>query len=53
MMDHTKYEPCSNCGGYGVISDYGNGEDFYGPKECPSCKGRGLVHKRNRKGQFV
>ena len=35
---------CVCCSGYGVVSDYGNGEDFYGPKECISCNGSGQVY---------
>lgn len=36
-----KRERCFMCSGTGMVSDYGNGEDFYGPKECDSCWGNG------------
>ena len=36
-----KIVPCSHCNGTGMTSDYGNGEDFYGPKECDACIGNG------------
>ena len=36
-------EACSACDGTGMVSDYGGGEDFYGPKECNSCYGNGHV----------
>jgi hypothetical protein len=40
---------CSTCGGHGVVSDYGNGEDFYGPKECDGCAaGTVAVSERDR-----
>ena len=32
-------KPCGSCRGYGLVSDYGNGEDFYGAKECDDCCG--------------
>lgn len=37
------YRPfgCSICNGTGQVADYGNGEDFYGPKECSRCGGNG------------
>jgi hypothetical protein len=35
-------ERCAGCGGHGVISDYGRGEDFYGAKECSCCAGTGV-----------
>lgn len=28
---------CGTCHGHGLLSDYGNGDDFYGAKECPDC----------------
>lgn len=34
---------CGNCGGHGIVSDYGMGDDFYGPKDCDSCDGAGSV----------
>lgn len=34
-------EPCCMCNATGMTSDYGCGEDFYGPKECPCCNGAG------------
>jgi DnaJ-class molecular chaperone len=41
MASGWKREQCFMCSGAGVVSDYGNGEDFYGPKECSSCRGSG------------
>lgn len=38
-------EPCYACFGTGMVSDYGCGYDFYGPKECGRCLGRGEVWK--------
>jgi hypothetical protein len=32
-----KQEMCGACNGYGLVSDYGLGGDFYGPKECEHC----------------
>ena len=32
---------CSGCGGHGLVSDY-HGDDFYGPKECGQCSGKGF-----------
>ncbi|HYT41033.1 MAG TPA: hypothetical protein VEP90_01685 [Methylomirabilota bacterium] len=32
-------ETCYMCYGTGMVSDYGTGEDFYGPKECDYCRG--------------
>jgi hypothetical protein len=38
-------ERCSYCSGHGVVPDYGPfGADFYGPKECPICKGNGMEY---------
>lgn len=38
-----KLETCVHCQGTGMVSDYGGlGVDFLGPKECPSCAGRGF-----------
>ena len=47
-----KYEDenCQQCRGYGIVADYGNGEDFYGDKECPSCKGSGRQKVRRYLG---
>ncbi len=45
-------ERCGVCSGHGVVSDYGNGEDFYGPKECDACEGIGQVWK-TPKGRYV
>ena len=41
-------QPCSNCGGYGVVSVYSH-NDFEGPGECSSCDGRGniFIHKKS------
>ena len=36
-------EICFGCGGHGMVSDYGNGEDFYGAKECKTCGGKGKI----------
>lgn len=48
-----QYEKCDNCHGYGVINDYGPlALDFFGPKECPVCKGSGKVRSRDRNGRF-
>lgn len=38
---------CYECDGHGVVSDYGNGEDFYGAKECNRCGGVGTVSISN------
>ncbi len=38
-----KQVQCHECGGHGVVSDYGDGEDFYGPKECLCCDGTGFL----------
>jgi DnaJ-class molecular chaperone len=35
-------EHCYACCGTGMTSDYGCGEDFYGPKECTTCNGNGM-----------
>jgi hypothetical protein len=32
-----KQKVCTACNGTGTVCDYGNGEDFYGPKECDGC----------------
>jgi hypothetical protein len=32
---------CDMCGGHGVVSDFGLGYDFDGPKECKECWGSG------------
>jgi len=34
---------CHDCGGHGLVSDYGDGEDFYGAKECKTCGGKGYL----------
>ena len=34
-------EACSMCNGTGQESDFGNGNDFHGSKECGTCKGNG------------
>ena len=36
-----KQQTCEFCRGTGQECDYGNGEDFYGPKECSNCGGGG------------
>jgi hypothetical protein len=36
---------CHNCNGHGIVSDYGLGEDFYGPEECSTCGGSGTLWK--------
>lgn len=43
---------CSGCGGHGVVSDYGDGEDFYGPKDCDDCLGSGFIW-RSPKGYLA
>lgn len=45
-------ETCGNCDGYGLVSDYGDGQDFYGAKECPRCGGSGTVQPRDQRGRF-
>jgi hypothetical protein len=47
------FHRCLDCNGWGVVSDYGCGEDFYGPKDCPTCKGSGRVPPRDKSGRFV
>jgi len=38
---------CPECDGYGVVADYGTFcDDFYGPKECPFCKGKVSIKER-------
>ena len=37
---------CPYCGAYGWTPDYGNGEDFYGTKECSKCKGSGRLWQK-------
>ena len=38
---------CPECSGYGIVSDYGAfGDDFYGPKECPLCRGSTTIKVR-------
>jgi hypothetical protein len=34
-------EDCFVCYGTGMTSNYGCGEDFYGPEECDTCCGGG------------
>ena len=36
---------CVACGGHGLLGDWGNGEDFYGPRECNDCFGSGRIWK--------
>lgn len=45
MMDNKwRTTQCPNCGGHGVVSDYGfSGRDFLGPKECEDCWGSGKL----------
>jgi len=40
---------CGHCGGHGLRADYGNGEDFYGPKSCDECNESGFLW-RSAKG---
>ena len=50
----TKRETCPNCGGYGIVSDYGYfGVEFYGEKDCPYCEGLGTIRPRDAKGRYV
>lgn len=47
-------QTCPHCAGHGQVPQYtGDGSDFLGPKECPECKGSGLVLARDAKGRFV
>jgi DnaJ-class molecular chaperone len=49
-----KYEQCSACSGHALVPDYGPcGNDFYGPKSCPYCKGTGRVRARNKRVRFI
>lgn len=43
---------CHNCGGHGLVSDYGMGDDFYGAKKCKTCNGSGSIW-RTPKGRYV
>ena len=36
-------ETCWECRGHGIVPDYGSGYDFYGPKDCSTCKGAGML----------
>jgi hypothetical protein len=45
-------EHCYACCGTGMTSDYGCGEDFYGPKECTTCNGNGMYGSRRRAGTW-
>jgi hypothetical protein len=45
-------ERCAGCGGHGLVSDFGCGEDFYGAKECDCCAGTG-VQWRTPRGRYV
>lgn len=36
---------CWDCDGYGQVSDYGIGDDFYGAMECRTCDGSGSLSK--------
>lgn len=40
--------PCHECNGHGIVSNYGNGEDFFGPKECDCCNGGGTLWRSPR-----
>ena len=40
---------CTDCNGHGIVSDYGDGQDFYGPKECPTCNGNGFLWQSPKK----
>ena len=40
-QDGWKTGRCYICHGTGMVSDYGMGWDFCGPKECDSCAGNG------------
>ncbi len=37
------FEQCTICLGYGIVGDYGKGDDFYGDIECSSCRGKGHI----------
>jgi hypothetical protein len=47
-------ESCFMCNATGLVSDYGCGEDFYGPEECRSCNGAGAywITPRGRHVEF-
>jgi hypothetical protein len=47
-----KHIVCFNCGGHGLVCDYGTGEDFYGDKECSTCNGAGFIWE-TPKGRYV
>ena len=47
MDDRSCYEPCSRCGGYGLI------DGLYGPRDCPECRGDCLVRARVARGRFT
>lgn len=53
MAQRNKYKvtetTCPECRGYGIVADYGAFmADFYGPKECPECKGKTTIKVRVR-----
>ena len=50
---HCRTTTCGSCDGYGQVCDYGNGNDFYGAKECRVCSGSGLVLARDNLGRFL
>src|SRR5262245_40963289 len=41
-----RHEPCYACNATGMTSNYGCGEDFYGPEECRSCKAAAVTGSR-------
>jgi hypothetical protein len=43
VLKGWKQEKCCCCAGKGMVSDYGIGEDFLGPKECEGCWGKGTI----------
>ncbi len=51
-VEGWKRERCGSCDGYGIVSDYGCGDDFYGAKECDACWGSG-INWRTPKGRHV
>jgi DnaJ-class molecular chaperone len=45
---HPQMEPCSRCGGHGLITNaIGEADD------CPACGGGGLVEARDERGRFL
>jgi len=47
MTEQTAYEPCSRCGGYGMV------DAMNGPTDCPECRGDCFVRARDERGRFT